>query len=748
MLDRPANLANDAPFERHRPASALAALTGEVAGPASLGAVLSVLRRRRLTLILSSLLMPLLAWIALGEVTPRYTATASVLYEPNSYTLPELQSILRADPTTEAVMASQAEIVRGLRTAERVAERFGLDRDPEFNRALRPPGALAQLLESARRVAARDVPWLARRIGPPLSTDAEDAHHAVVLAVQAAIEVTTAKASRVMEIGFTAEDRKLAAAAANMVAGLYIQDQLDTKVDAVRRASRWLEHRVGELRREVLDAEDRIAAYRARQGMVQGVQAGLGTEQVSRLSTDVLAARDERARAEARLDAARGRAGAAAQAAIALSVAPLRAHRDQLAAQLQSLLARLGSGHPDVMALRSELAEADRSVGGEIARVVAASEADLRAATERVAALEQALAQARTGLEQSEQAQIPLNAIERDAEASRTLLQAVLGSIQQTAQQAAIETPDARVVSAAMAPVQPSFPRSGPLLAAAAAFGVLFGLLAVYLRELADATFRSGHDVRAVLGLPCFALIPEIGARALKRTRIEDFVAYKPLSPFAEQLRALRASLWFGAERPRVIAITAARPAEGKTTVAIALGRAAALSGERVVVLDCDIRQPSFGRLMRADGALGVVDCLMGHAKLEDVIRRDTLTSMDYVPAGAAETNSLGLLMSEAMGRIMEALRADYDLVLLDAPPAFAMADARVVARMADATLLCVRWCSSSRAVVRHSLELLEEAQARVAGVALTRVDVRTHARSGFADAEVYHPRYGGYFRE
>src|ERR1035437_2288780 len=158
MLDRPAELPTGAPFERRRPASAAASLAGEEAGASSLGAVLSILRRRRFTLILSSLLMPLLAWIALGQVTPRYTATASVLYEPNTYTLPELQSILRADPTTEAVMASQAEIVRGLRTAERVAERFGLDRDPAFNRALRPPGLPARLLEDARRTVARYLP--------------------------------------------------------------------------------------------------------------------------------------------------------------------------------------------------------------------------------------------------------------------------------------------------------------------------------------------------------------------------------------------------------------------------------------------------------------------------------------------------------------------------------------------------------------------------------------------------------------
>jgi succinoglycan biosynthesis transport protein ExoP len=85
--------------------------------------------------------------------------------------------------------------------------------------------------------------------------------------------------------------------------------------------------------------------------------------------------------------------------------------------------------------------------------------------------------------------------------------------------------------------------------------------------------------------------------------------------------------------------------------------------------------------------------------------------------------------------------------VLLDAPPAHALTDARVIAGMAEATLLCLRWRSTPLGVVRHALDLLEEAQASVIGVALTRVDARAHAHSGFPDAEVYHPRYGGYFR-
>jgi capsular exopolysaccharide synthesis family protein len=336
----------------------------------------------------------------------------------------------------------------------------------------------------------------------------------------------------------------------------------------------------------------------------------------------------------------------------------------------------------------------------------------------------------------------------RDVEASRTSLQVVLDRMQQTAQQDAIEAPDAHEISLALPPTRPSFPRTVPLMAAAATSGVLFGLLLVYLFELASSTFRSGDDIRTSLGLPCFALIPRIKRHALGRLSIEDYAIRKPLSPFAEQLRALRAGLWLRPSRPRIVAITAARPAEGKTAIALALGRQTAMNGERVIVLDCDLRQPTIGRLMHDGEQSGLFDWLAERATLADIIRKDEVTGMEYIVAGKPDANALGLLMSATMARLLQTLRQDYDFVLLDAPPAQAVTDARIVAGLADATLLCVRWRSTPRSTALNTLEMLEEAHANVVGAVLTHVDVNVHVRSGFADAEVYHPRYGGYFRE
>jgi capsular exopolysaccharide synthesis family protein len=678
--------------------------------------------------------LPALAGLALTRITPRYTATASVIYEPSEYAARELQSILRVEPTSDTVMASQTEIIRGVAIAERLADRLRLHETAEFNASLRPASPLRRLF--------------ARFLGPPDAFTAEEMRRDVIQATQAAIVVRPVKASRVLEIGFGATSAALAASGANLVAELYIQDQLDAKVAAVRRANQWLETRIADLKREVRDAESRIAAYRSGQGLVQGVQAGLDTERLSRMNTDLLAARNDLAQVQGRLDAARGRGGAMAQAAVAPSVVQLRVRQDDLSAQLQSLLTRLGPNHPTARGLQNQQADAQRAVNAEIARVVAATEAEMRAARARVTGQEENLRNAQAELGDSAQAQIPLSAMERDAEASRTLLHTVLERFQQTAQQTAIERADARVISRALIPANPSSPRAALLLAAALVMGVLLGLVVAWLLELTDSTFRSGDEVRGVLSLPCYALIPELASLQLGRMRVADYVAHRPLSPFSEQLRGLRAGLWLGLKQPKVIAVTAARPDEGKTTVTLALARSAAMNGERVVVLDCDIRQPGLGRLLGADAVLGLTDLLLGHATLEQVMQQDSLTPMKIIAAGSAEVGSQNLFMSAPMEQLLASLRETHDLVLLDAPPAAAMIDARIIARLADTTMLCIRWHHTPRGVVRHAIDLLEQAQARIAGIALTRVDPKAHVRSGFSDAEVYHPRYGGYFRE
>lgn len=741
MLDKPAG-----PAHARSLAGPGRDFDGGTESGAGLGvrAIVSILRRRKATLIGCAVLIPTLAAVALMRMTPLYTATGSLIYEPDQFKLPELQSIMEVDPTTDAVVASQVEVLRGLRVIDPVAQQLNLFANPEFNAALRPTPWYSGLLRWVQALFAGEDTDPATA-GPPTASSGGS----VLLAVQRALDVRTVNASHVLEVSFTAKDPMIAAAVVNNLMDTYIKAQLAAKFNAVDKARAWLETRAKELRAEVRAAEDRIATYRAARGLVRGVHAGLDTEQISQITEDLVGARADLAAAEGRLDAARNHTGAAALAAVAPSVEQLREQNSSLAAQLQSLTSRLGPNHPDVVALRREIGQVQHDLAAETGRVVAASDAEVRAARDRVKTLEDNLARAEANGDRSEQAEIPLNALERDADASRTLLAAVLQSIQQTAQRAAVETVDAHEVSLALPPGTPSFPRTGPMLAAAAAFGLLFGLFAIYLQELADTSLRSGDDVRGSLELPCFALIPDVPRRRLGRLKVGDYAVLKPLSGFAEQVRALRAGLWRGgATRPRAIAVTAARQGEAKTTVALALGRIAAMTGERVMLLDCDLRRPELARLLGAEGRPGLAECLLGKESLESVTRKDPLTSMDYIPAGAAGLDMGGLFMSEAMARLLQSLRQEYELVLMDAPPALAVSDTRMIAQFADATLFCARWRRTRREAVRNAIELLEEAQANVMGVALTRVDARAHGRSGYADADAVHSRYRQYFRD
>jgi capsular exopolysaccharide synthesis family protein len=224
-----------------------------------------------------------------------------------------------------------------------------------------------------------------------------------------------------------------------------------------------------------------------------------------------------------------------------------------------------------------------------------------------------------------------------------------------------------------------------------------------------------------------------------------------PLSLFSEQLRALRTALMMEGGPPdgagRVIAVTAARPSEGKTTLSVALARALAASGVNVLAVDGDVRQPSFDAAFATAGAAGLTDVLAGLSVLDDVILKDDRTSLDIIAAGTQTADAISLFLSPVLPLLLAQLRGRYEVVILDVPPAFALAEARILARLADAALLCVRWGKTPSRVVLAAILMLRDAQVNLVGAALTRVNPRRHRHSGYADAEMYQPRYGGYFR-
>jgi succinoglycan biosynthesis transport protein ExoP len=373
MLDIPPDIppdAGDAARPRRPGRRAVADSATASSHPITPGVLFGILSRHQWLPIASVLLIPAAMGLALQVTTPRYSAIGALLYDPPAYRLAELQSILRVDPISDDVMASQAEVMRGLRIVQRMATQLNLFDDPEFNGALRPaslparamghrgmacprpPPAPAPARAQAQAPAARPQGNRhgnrASDPGNPDGTDKiagpqlDDVRNSVLLAVQQALLDNTTHGSRVVTVTLTAQNRVLAAAAVNAIMDLYIKDQLGAKYRAVREANDWPDTRVAELRNQMPLADDHVAAYRASRGLIQGMHACLDAEKVSHLTEGLVQAHADLAAAEARVDAVRGQAGASAFAAIAPSVIQLDAQQNQLRVQFRASMP--GSG--------------------------------------------------------------------------------------------------------------------------------------------------------------------------------------------------------------------------------------------------------------------------------------------------------------------------------------------------------------------------------------------------------------------
>jgi len=674
-----------------------------------------VLRRRWLTFVLALVLVPAAAALTLTLIGPRYTATGIMLYDPVDAAPPgEVPNDLGAQ-IQNTVVTSQAAIITSLPAARQIVSALNLDADPEFNAALK------------HYFWTRWFP--AGKPGPDAVADA----------VRDALTVAVPPNSNLLTVSFSSRNPDLAAAGANLAMRLYLGTQRDAAYADLSGEESWIAAHDEALRTQLDATESALAKARAAAGIVSGEQVSISTETASRLAASLVDAKANLAMDQARLESAGNGDAAEANAEIAPNMLPLRKEAADLTAQVNALEGEYGASYPALVSGRAQLAAIEAALAQETGRELDSARADVAADQAQVATLQGAVDAARKTAQAQDAETAPIRALEQTEESQKALLGSMELQANQLAQAAALTKPLSTILSAAAPPETCSGPKRSQILIAAVVLGGCLGVLLVQLGEHLDTTLRSGGEVRAQTGLPCLALVPRI-----KNPMTAPLLS--PFSLFAEQMRTLRTALTKNPET-KIVAITAARPDEGKTTLTVALARLLAASGLRVLAIDGDVRQPSFDAIFGAGGTVGLTDFLGGAAALDDVILQDALSPLHIIGAGRQGQDALSLFLSAALPALLAQLRARYDFVLIDVPPAFALAEASVIARLADGALLCVRWGRTPCRVVQAAIVMLAEAQVNILGATLTRVHAGRHKRSGFADAEMYQPRYGGYFR-
>ncbi|MCK6442450.1 GumC family protein [Elstera cyanobacteriorum] len=717
-------------------------------------------------LILAVLLLLLVPTILyLQQVTPLYTATAEVLIESseNNDTLLDRNNPYR-QRLNEAAVMTESEVLTSTPLALRVIEKLGLDNDPEYNARLRKPSAFAGFMADALSLQWLPEEWRPAPSAPTveLSQDAQErmAQARIIQRFLSRVDVRASRRSYVITVAVSSENREKAARIANMLVEFYILDRLEVGFQETRRVTGWLSERLEGLRRDVAVAEAAVEQYRIANNLRRSSDRSgtINEQQLSEINSRLVLARSDLAQKQARLDQVRSlirQRGSVETSIDVLQSQLIQRLREQevaLIREMSDATKTFGDRHPRLIALRADLNELRAKIASEVEKIGTSIANEVEVAAAGVRTLERELSLLRRTSDTAGEAEIRLRELERDAATSRELYQSFLARFKRDAEQDRIQRANARVLSPAEIPSAPSSPRSRLITFAVVLLGLGAGVALVFLLDHLDNAVRSTNEAEDITGLPVFAAVPAARRRG---GPAELQVLKRPRSGLADAFRTLRTALTLsGTPDDKVIMVTSSVPEEGKSFVALSLARQYKRADGRVLLIDGDLHRPRLHKAINVDGARGMMQLLNGSATLEELIVHDTVGEIDFLPAGRLGSEKRKAdepvmeLTAEALDRVMEMLRARYDRIILDTPPVLAVADTRVLAGVADRVLYLVRWNATPRQAVRTGVRLLRDARAQLAGIVLSRVDTRRHARYGYGDYGQYYGRYGGYYAD
>lgn len=699
-------------------------------------------RNRKLAIIVGALAAALVVAATLC-LTPLYQSTASIMLDTRREQVVDMQAVLSNLPSDTFVVDSEVQVLQSPALARRVVDKLNLENDPEFNASLRPQ-TIFSIPVNALKAAIHDVSlW----IGLVPATDVNSAsrrEESVVQAFEKNLTVTRQGLTYVISIAFYSQDAAKAVRIANAVAETYLEQQKATKAQATHEANVLIQKHVVELQGQVARAEQAVADYKSRNGLLNAVGAPLTEQEISALNTQMATAQAEEAEQAGKLAAARaqlGRGGsdAVGQAAGSDTIRQLRQQQAELITQEADLSRRYGPKHPALIKVHAQRAALDAAIAAEVHRVISGQQAEASAAASRAGSLRASINQDRKLLALNNAAGVKLAELERDANAVRGVYESFLNRLKQTAAQEDLQDADAKVISRASIPLKPSSPSW--LLAAAAAF--VFSLLAagtaILLREFFDRGVRTAEEAENAVGLPVIAIVPQIA-----QADPAAYVVKRPMSDFAESIRNLRTSLFLSrnSAAPKVVAMMSALPHEGKTTTTLALGRQCAESGARVLVIDADMRRRALTAHLGQPAAKGLVELVEGRAPLESCVYRDPLSNAMILPITRTADAGKDVFFAHDIGRVFDLLRQHFDIILVDTAPLLPLAEPRVVASHADAIVLLTHWHKTSQTAMQDAARLIRTLDVPIAGLALTCADMKLLDSFGYA-ARNYGQRAG-----
>lgn len=677
---------------------------------------LRIAMRRRYVILAAVIGCLLLGLVVTLLMTPKYTAVSTVEISRESDKVTNFQGVDReANVADQEFYQTQYGLLRSRSLSERVAaqlrlvddqaffERFGVsDDNPAF-----------QLVNGRYPATGRNT---RQRVAGEL--------------LLAHLDVAPTRLSRLVDIRFTSPDANLSARVANAWAESFIQTNLERKVQATSYGRNLLQQQLAQLKERLDSSQRQLVGYASAERIINlPAQSGDGktTSERSIVADDLAAlnsalsqATADRIQLEARYHQA-GRAGASTEALRNQTIGNLRQKRAELAAEYQRLMVQFEPGYPAAKAIQSQLNQLDSSITREESRVSGSLLADYGEAREREQALQTRVDQLKGSYLDLRRRSIQYNIYQQEVDTNRALYDGLLQRFKEIGVAGGVGVNNISIVDPADVPQRPSSPRLLINLVVSLLAGIMLGAGLAFALEQIDEAIADPGEIERRLGLPLLGSVPKVDGSTPREALLDR------KSELNDAYLAVHTNLAFSTEHgvPRSFAVTSTRPAEGKSTTALALATTLARAQRKVILVDGDMRSPSVHHLGGVDHNRGLSNFLSGQDDIAPLIFAMDDLGFTAMSAGPIPPNAAELLTGNRLSLLIERLLETYDHVVIDSPPVMGLADAPLIASHVEGVIYAVESHGIRSSMVKTALARLASANAHVIGGVLTKFEAR-----------------------
>ena len=556
-----------------------------------------------------------------------------------------------------------------------------------------------------------------------------DRERAATGKLQGNLGVLPQRNTRLVSVTYDDPDPATAARVANAFADNFIESNLERRYEANSFARDFLQKRLATVKAALENSERQAVDYATRQGIIQlgsggGERSGAGETSLDaasllQVNQALSEARNVRIAAEQRFRQAQTNRSTT-EVLNSSTVQGLTSQRAQLEAEYQEKLGVFKPEFPQMQQLRARINALSRSINSETGNVSGALRSEFAAAVARENALQGQVNGLRSSVMDERRRNIRLTILQREVDTNRSLYDALLERYKSIGVAGGVGTNLVGIVDRAQVPGGPISPNLPLNVLLGLAAGLLLGFGAAFAIEFIDDTIKNPDDLTAKLKVTPLGVIPK-GPKDM--TLIE--VLADPRAPVTEAYHSVRTALQFASDHgvPKTLLVTSTRAAEGKSSTSMALAQNFARLGATVLLIDSDLRKPSFRAPSSASE--GLSNLLAGAQNVRECIHKTNFDRLFLLPSGPIPPNPAELLSTDRFRTILNEVSDWFDYIVVDAPPVLGLADAPLLSSVCEGTLMVFEASKIRRGVALNAVNRLRSADANLLGGILTKYNAK-----------------------